>query len=64
MIGFAGIYWLVSARKWFKGPKVMGTPEELKAIERELEAGLEERIERTSAAGQTAAALVPSPRRA
>src|SRR6266540_2439680 len=37
VIGFAGIYWLVSARKWFKGPKVQGTPEELAAIERELE---------------------------
>jgi amino acid transporter len=37
VIGFAGIYWGVSARKWFKGPKVMGTPEELRAIERELE---------------------------
>ena len=37
VIGFAGIYWLVSARKWFKGPKVMGSPEELRAIERELE---------------------------
>jgi amino acid transporter len=36
VIGFAGIYWLVSARKWFTGPKVMGTPEELAAIEREL----------------------------
>ncbi len=33
VIGFAGIYWLVSARKWFKGPKVQGTPEELAAIE-------------------------------
>ena len=32
-----GIYWMVSARKWFKGPKVQGTPEELRAIERELE---------------------------
>jgi len=30
------IWYLVSARKWFKGPKVMGTPEELAAIEREL----------------------------
>jgi amino acid transporter len=39
VIGFASIYWLLSARKWFKGPKVMGTPEELKAIERELELG-------------------------
>jgi amino acid transporter len=37
VIGFAGIYWLVSARKWFKGPKVMGTAEELKAIELDLE---------------------------
>jgi len=37
VIGFAGIYWLVSARKWFKGPKVQGSTEELAAIERELE---------------------------
>jgi hypothetical protein len=37
VIGFAGIYWLVSARKWFKGPKVQGSAEELAAIERELE---------------------------
>jgi hypothetical protein len=36
VIGFAGIYWLVSARHWFKGPKVQGTTEELAAIEREL----------------------------
>jgi amino acid permease (GABA permease) len=36
VIGFAGIYWLVSARHWFKGPKVQGTPEELAAIEHEL----------------------------
>ena len=36
VIGFAGIYWLASARNWFKGPKVQGTPEELAAIEREL----------------------------
>jgi amino acid permease (GABA permease) len=36
VIGFAGIYWLVSARHWFKGPRVQGTPEELAAIEREL----------------------------
>ena len=27
----------VSAKNWFKGPKVQGTPEELAAIERELE---------------------------
>jgi amino acid permease (GABA permease) len=36
VIGFAGIYWLVSAKNWFKGPKVQGTPEELAAIEQEL----------------------------
>jgi len=36
VIGYAGIYWLVSARKWFTGPRVQGTPEELAAIEREL----------------------------
>jgi len=37
VIGFAGLYWLLSARKWFKGPKVQGSPEELAAIERDLE---------------------------
>jgi amino acid transporter len=37
VIGFAGIYWLVSARKWFTGPRVQGTAEELAAIEHELE---------------------------
>ncbi len=37
VIGYAGIYWLVSARKWFTGPRVQGTPEELAAIEAELE---------------------------
>jgi amino acid permease (GABA permease) len=36
VIGYAGIFWLVSARNWFTGPKVQGTPEELAAIEREL----------------------------
>jgi amino acid permease (GABA permease) len=36
VIGFAGIWYGVSARKWFKGPKVQGTAEELAAIEREL----------------------------
>ena len=36
VIGFAGIYWLVSAKNWFKGPRVQGTAEELAAIEREL----------------------------
>jgi amino acid transporter len=37
VMGFATIYWLVSARKWFKGPKVMGSHEELAAIEADLE---------------------------
>jgi hypothetical protein len=36
VIGFAGIYWLVSARKWLTGPRVQGTPQELAAIEEEL----------------------------
>ncbi len=36
VVGFAGIWWLVSARRWFTGPKVQGTTEELAAIEREL----------------------------
>jgi amino acid permease (GABA permease) len=34
---FAGGWWLLSARRWFRGPKVQGTPEELAAIERDLE---------------------------
>jgi amino acid permease (GABA permease) len=37
VIGFAGIWWLASARTWFTGPKVQGTAEELAAIERELQ---------------------------
>jgi amino acid permease (GABA permease) len=36
VIGFAGVYWLVSAKNWFTGPRIQGTPEELAAIEREL----------------------------
>jgi amino acid permease (GABA permease) len=36
VIGFAGIWWVVSARKWFTGPKVQGSAEELAAIEEEL----------------------------
>jgi amino acid permease (GABA permease) len=32
----AGGWYLLSAHKWFKGPKVQGTPEELAAIERDL----------------------------
>jgi amino acid permease (GABA permease) len=37
VLGFAGIWWLVSAKNWFTGPKVQGSPEELAAAERELE---------------------------
>jgi amino acid permease (GABA permease) len=33
----AGGWYLISARRWFKGPKVQGSPEELAAIEHELE---------------------------
>jgi amino acid transporter len=36
VLGFAGIYWLVSARNWFTGPRVQGSAAELAAIEREL----------------------------
>jgi amino acid transporter len=32
------LYWSVSAKKWFTGPKVMGSEEELRAIEAELAA--------------------------
>lgn len=37
VILFAGAWYFLSARKWFTGPKVQGTPEELAAIERDLE---------------------------
>jgi amino acid transporter len=33
-----GLWWVASAKKWFTGPKVQGTPEELAAIEKELDA--------------------------
>jgi len=36
VIGFAGIYWLVSAKNWFTGPRVQGSAAELAEIEREL----------------------------
>jgi amino acid permease (GABA permease) len=36
VIAFAGIYWLVSAHKWFKGPIVQGDETELGKIEAEL----------------------------
>jgi amino acid permease (GABA permease) len=37
VVGFAWIYWAVSAKNWFAGPRVQGTAEELAAIEHELE---------------------------
>jgi amino acid transporter len=37
VLGGAAIWYAVSARKWFKGPKVQGTLEELAAIEADLE---------------------------
>ncbi|WP_086667775.1 amino acid permease [Lentzea kentuckyensis] len=37
VLGFAGVWWLASARKWFKGPQVQGSAEELAAIERDLD---------------------------
>ena len=36
VVGGAGLWYAVSARKWFKGPKVQGTAEELAEIERDL----------------------------
>jgi len=38
VLGFAAGYWFLSARKWFTGPRVQGTAEELAEIERELSA--------------------------
>jgi amino acid permease (GABA permease) len=38
VLGFAWIYWLVSAKNWFTGPRVQGSAEELAAIEQELSA--------------------------
>jgi amino acid permease (GABA permease) len=35
---FSGGWWLLSARRWFTGPVVQGSEEELAAIERELQA--------------------------
>jgi hypothetical protein len=37
VLGGAALWYAVSAKNWFKGPKVQGTPEELLAIEKELE---------------------------
>jgi amino acid permease (GABA permease) len=36
VLGGAGLWWAVSARKWFKGPKVQGSEAELAAVEQEL----------------------------
>jgi hypothetical protein len=33
---FAGGYWFISARKWFKGPKPQGDEAELRKIEEEF----------------------------
>jgi amino acid transporter len=38
VVAYSGIYWLASAKNWFKGPKVQGSAEELAKIEAELEA--------------------------
>ena len=35
---YAGGYWFLSAKNWFKGPKVQGSAEELARIEAELAA--------------------------
>jgi amino acid permease (GABA permease) len=37
VLGFAWIYWAVSAHKWFTGPRVQGSAEELAAMEAELD---------------------------
>jgi amino acid transporter len=37
VIGGVSVWWFVSAKNWFHGPKVQGSAEELAAIERELE---------------------------
>lgn len=36
VLGGAGVWWLVSARKWFTGPKVQGSAAELAEVERDL----------------------------
>ena len=37
VLGGAALWYFVSAKNWFKGPRVQGTPEELREIERDLE---------------------------
>ncbi|RLK54154.1 amino acid permease [Actinokineospora cianjurensis] len=36
LLGGAALWWIVSARKWFTGPKVQGSAAELAAVERDL----------------------------
>jgi hypothetical protein len=36
VLGFAGIWWLVSARRWFTGPRRQGTIEELIELESQV----------------------------
>jgi amino acid permease (GABA permease) len=36
VLGGAALWWFVSARNWFTGPKVQGSVDELAAVEREL----------------------------
>jgi len=38
LFALVGLWWLVSARRWFTGPQVQGTPAELSALERALDA--------------------------
>ncbi len=37
VLGFAGIWWLVSAKNWFTGPRVQGSAQELAEAERDIE---------------------------
>ena len=37
VLGGASLWYAVSAKNWFKGPKVQGSAEELAAIERDLD---------------------------
>ncbi|MCG8914978.1 amino acid permease [Actinokineospora sp. PR83] len=37
VLGGAALWWFASARKWFTGPKVQGTAEELAAVEKDLD---------------------------
>jgi hypothetical protein len=38
VIGGAALWWKLSAHTWFVGPRSLGTPEELAAMERRLNA--------------------------